>query len=86
MSAATDLVRVTLTLMNDTYISCYIQLSFQTDFTFFFVHSGFEKPFLLQNVVEQPHIATHVFCLTTFISIHAVGDKLISKTLIQIKG
>lgn len=67
------------------YISCYIQLSFQTDFTFFFVLSGFEKPFLLQNMAEQPHIATYVFTLTTLVSIDAVGDKLISKTLIHIK-
>lgn len=54
--------------------------------TFFFVHCGFDKPFLLQNMSEQPHIAIHVFSLTPLISIDAVGDRLISKTLIQIKG
>lgn len=52
----------------------------------FLVHSGFEKPFLLQSIAEQPHIATHVFSVTSLMSIDAVGDKLISKTLIQIKG
>lgn len=34
---------------------------------------------------EQPHIAIHVFSSTVLISIDAVWDKLISKTLIKLR-
>lgn len=85
MSAAANLVRrVILILINDTSISA-VTFSFPFKQILRFslnTVTSYVEPFLLQNMAQQPHIATQVFSLITPISTDAAKHKLISKAVI----